>query len=178
MSNKFESNDDFKSNAQHQAESKVQQAVAEASTALGAEREHTQRLESRNQVEYIGSCLITRPLRAAFDVLLRVRTIFSGILSTVKHGIGGLLSFFLGRLINFALCRPTLKAWALALLCRCPTLEAWLCKFAIERGMIVGGTRVQLPYEPSTKFSMLTPGALKIYADLKAAIERHNEEGK
>ena len=103
---------------------------------------------------------------------------FSSIPQTIKRSFGGLLSPILARLVHFALAHPTLKAWALALLCRCPTLEAWLCKFAIERGMIVGGTRVQLPYEPSTKFSMLTPGALKIYADLKAAIERHNEEGK
>ena len=91
MSNDVESNDGFKSNAQQQAESKVQQAVAEASTALVAEQERTQRLESQNQIEYVGSCLATRPLRGSFDVLLRVKAMFSRILWTVKHGIGGLL---------------------------------------------------------------------------------------
>ncbi len=177
MSNDVESNEGFKSNAQQQAESKVQQAVAEASTALVAEQERTQRLESQNQIEYVGSCLATSPLRGSLDVLLRVKAMFSRILWTVKHGIGELLRLFLARLISFALYRPTLKAWALALLCRYPALEAWLCKFAIARGMIVCGTTVQLPYEPSTKFSRLTPSARSIYSDLKAAIKRHNEEG-
>jgi hypothetical protein len=183
MSNNVEPNDDFELNAQRQGDAKPKQAVAEASTAHMIERERTQRLESQIQIGSSASCslCITRQFRTIFDVLLRARVMFSSILWTVKSGIEGLLTLFLARLIGFALARPTLKAWALAFLRRCPAFEAWLYKFAAARGIIFSSPIVRISsdvsYEPSTKFSRLTPRARSIYADLKAAIERQNKGG-
>jgi hypothetical protein len=166
MSNNIDPNDDFKLNAQLQAEAKAQQAIAEASTSL--------KVESQIQVDHAGSSRrVTRLLSAAFDVLLRVWVMFSSIPWTLKRGIGGLLSLILGRLIHFALAHPTLKARALTLVLGYPALEEWLYRFAVARGLVTGATMIQIYPDPSR----LTPSALLIYADLKAAIVRHNKRG-
>jgi len=182
MSKNVEPSDDFNINVQRQAEAKEQQDVTKGSTALKVEHEHAQPLERQNRVVSASSSWsIIRLLRTAFDVLLRARVMFLSILWTIKSGIRGLLSLFLAHLIGFALAHPMLKTWALAMLFRFPALEAWLCKFAMARGIIFSCATVQISsdvhYEPSTKFSRLTPSARSIYADLKAAIERQNKEG-
>lgn len=97
----------------------------------------------------------------------------SSIPRTFKHGIGALLSPILARLIHFALVHPTLKARALTLVFRYPALEEWLYRFALARGLASGTMIVNTPSD-SPK---LTPSALMIYADLKAAIEQHNKRG-
>lgn len=74
--------------------------------------------------------------------------------------------------MHFALDHPTLKAWALALVCRFPALESRLFKFAASRRITAGGSIVQA----SPDHTRLTPSALRIYNDLKAAIEEHNRE--
>jgi hypothetical protein len=101
----------------------------------------------------------------------------SGMLSdisrTIKRCIGGLFSLILARLVYFTLAHPVFKASALALVCRYPALELWLYRFSTKRGLITGGTTVQI----YSDFSRLTPRALRIYADLKAAVERHDKKG-
>lgn len=98
---------------------------------------------------------------------------FPSIPRTVKHCVGGLLSPILAcRLVHFALAHPTLKAWALAWICRYPALESWLYRFSRTWGLTKGGTAVQIYSDPSR----LTPSTLRIYADLKAAVERHDME--
>jgi len=122
---------------------------------------------------------ITQPLRVAFDMLLRLRAMIYSIPRTVKHGIWGLLSPILARLIHFALAHPTLKAWALAWVRRYPALESWLRRFAVAKGTIAGDMTEQISSgvsdELSAELSTLTPSARCVHADLKAAIDRHNK---
>jgi hypothetical protein len=91
----------------------------------------------------------------------------------IKRYIGGLPSYILARLVHFALANPAFKASALALVCRYPALESRLYRFSTKRGLIMGGTMVQI-YSDSSR---LTPRALRIYADLKTAVERHDKKG-
>jgi hypothetical protein len=97
---------------------------------------------------------------------------FSSISRTIRRGTGVLISPALVRLMHFALAHPALKARALASVCRSPALESWLFKFAASRGITAGGTIVQA----SPDHTRLTPSALRIYNDLKAAIEEHSRE--
>ena len=93
--------------------------------------------------------------------------------STIKCSIRVLLSSILARLVRFALAHPRLKASALSWVNRSPALESWLYRFSAAKGIIAGGVLVQ-DYSESSK---LTPSALAIYADLKKALERH-ENGR
>jgi hypothetical protein len=88
---------------------------------------------------------------------------------TIKRSIAGLLSPTLACLVRFALAHPRLRALALNCVYRYPVLESWLYRFSVASGIITGGMIVQTYSE----LSRLTPNALSIYADLKAAIERH-----
>jgi hypothetical protein len=97
---------------------------------------------------------------------------FSSISQTIRRGTGVLLSPILARLMHFALAHPALKAWALSLVCRSPALESRLFRFAASRGITAGGNVAQV----SPDYTRLTPCALRIYNDLKAAIEEHNKE--
>jgi hypothetical protein len=172
MSNKVKPNDDFRSNAQQQSDAKAQQAVAKGSAVLTIERERSHLPESQIQVGSTSSSWrITRLMRTTFDVLLMLRVMFSSIPRTIKRGIGGLLNPILACLIHFAMAHPKLKARALTLLFRYPTLEVWLYRFAVTRGIVTGGITMRISSDPSK----LTPSALIIYADLKSAIERHNK---
>lgn len=118
---------------------------------------------------------ITRPLRAAFDSMLRVRLMFSGFLQTIKRGITGLLHPALAFLICLALAHPTLKDWALNWVRRFPVLESRLYIFALASGIISSGVTMQISFEVPDKPSRLTPRARRIYADLNAAIKDHNK---
>jgi|GEM_PF-1984587 len=101
--------------------------------------------------------------------IIMPKAVIASVPLTVKRGIKGLLSLILACLIRFAVDHPLLKAWALTCVHRYPALRSWLYRFAVARG-IIGGTSVQIYSE----LSSLTPSARCIYADLKAAIERHN----
>ncbi len=122
---------------------------------------------------------ITRPLRDAFDMLIRLRLMFACISQKVKCGIEGQLGSIIARLINFVRSRPVLKSRALSLVSRYPDLEARLLRFVVARGITSGGSTSQVyceaHYRPPTELSGLTPGAYIVYTDLKAAIERHNK---
>jgi hypothetical protein len=98
----------------------------------------------------------------------------SSIPRSIKRCIGGPLSSILAHLVLFALSHPTLKVRALALVYRYPALESWLYRFSRTRGLITDSTTVQI----YSDLSRLTPSALRIYADLKAAVERHGKEGQ
>lgn len=172
MSNKVKPNDDFRSNAQQQSDAKVQQAVAKGSAVLTIEHQRSHLDESQIQVGSTSiSWSITRLMRTPLDVLLMLRVMFSSIPRIIKRGIGGLLNPILAWLIHFAMVHPKLKARALTLLFRYPTLEVWLHRFAVTRGLVTGSMTMQVSSDPSK----LTPSALVIYADLKSAIERHNK---
>jgi len=97
-------------------------------------------------------------------------SIFSGILRAIKRGTIVLFSPVLARLIHFGLSHPRLKALILALLLRCPVLEEHLYWFAMARGLIPEGTTARVSSDPSK----LTPSAVIIYTNLKAAIDQHN----
>ena len=92
------------------------------------------------------------------------------IFLSIKRAIKGLLGPILARLIQFVLAHPALKAWALTFVFRYPMLEEWLYRFAVSKGLLNAGITIQRFSDPSS----LTPKALLIYADLKAAIERQN----
>ncbi|HWQ19997.1 MAG TPA: hypothetical protein VN455_09495 [Methanotrichaceae archaeon] len=96
----------------------------------------------------------------------------SSIPRTIRRGTGVILGQVLAHLMHFALAHPALKAWALAWVCSSPSLESRLFRFAASRGITAGGTLAQV----SPDHIMLTPSALRIYNDLKAAIEEHNTE--
>jgi len=95
------------------------------------------------------------------------------ISSAVRRGTGAIISPILVCMMHFALAHPALKAWALSCVCRSPALESRLFRFAASRRITAGGVIVQ----PPPDHIMLTPSALRIYNDLKAAIEEHNKEG-
>ncbi len=124
---------------------------------------------------------ISRPLRDAFDLLLRVWIMFASIPKTVKGSIRGLLSSILAGLINFSLAHPKIKVQALALLRRSPALEARLRRFAAARGIIPGGKTVLIcseeKFERSIEHLNLTPSVRRVYADLMAAKERCRKRG-
>jgi hypothetical protein len=93
--------------------------------------------------------------------------------SPIKRGIKGSFGSILAMPIRFALAHPALKELALKFLCRIPSLESRMHGFVVSRGITSGG-RVKICSERSS----LTPNGLCIYADLKAAIERHNNGGQ
>ena len=173
--------DDFKSNLQNQAEARANEAEAEvydteAEVHEAKAKAHYLDRELRGlQVSYCWR--ITRPLRGAFDMLIRIRLMFSGTSQTVKCGIEGQLGSIIARPIHFVRSRPVLKARALSWVSRYPDLEARLLRFVVARGIAVAGPTSQIycevHYKPSTELSGLTPGAYIVYTDLKAAIERH-----
>ncbi|MHC1686993.1 MAG: class I SAM-dependent methyltransferase [Methanothrix sp.] len=137
-------------------------------------------MESQLQSIYASrSWRITAPLRAAFDMLLLAKAILLNIPRTAKNVIKKLLDSILAPIIIFSLAHPTLKAWILAWMRRYPQLESWLHKFAETRGIIAHSTTSQIyseeDYMPSTEPSRLTQSTCHIYADLKAAIERHKK---
>jgi len=87
----------------------------------------------------------------------------------MKRGIKGSFGSILAMPIRFALAHPVLKELALIFVCRIPPLESRLHGFVVSRG-ITGGGMVKI----CSARSSLTPNGLRIYADLKDAIERHD----
>jgi FkbM family methyltransferase len=177
--------DNFKLNAQHEAEARAEEAEARAevtSTALTVERGRAQWLESQIQAIHASrSWRITHPLRSAFTVLVQIRAMFSNIQLIVKLQINNSLSRILARLILFMLAHPMLKRGALNLLRIYPPLEAWLYRFAAAKGIIPGGRMTHIsskvPLKLSEELLKLTPSARCIYADLKTAMERQKKGG-
>jgi FkbM family methyltransferase len=167
--------DNFKTSALQKTEDKAQQLVA----SLIAERERSDNLNRELQALKASYCWrITGPLRYLFDLLLRIRIMFTSLPQNILGNIRDMLRLILIHLIRFARAHPLLKAWAQALLRRCPRIEAQLCRFAGKKGIIGGGTLMQtystnLSWK-STELSELTVSARRVHADLKAAIERQN----
>jgi FkbM family methyltransferase len=150
--------DGFESNLQKQAEARANEAEARANEAQAEVREAEARAYALNRelkAAYASYCWrITFPLRAAFDAFPRVRAMLSDIQQTVKRCVGGQFSSLLARRIDFAMLHPKLRAWAMALLHRSPGMHC-------------------MPTDQSN----LTPSARRIYANLRAAIERQNKGG-
>lgn len=147
--------DDFKLNAQMQAEANAQYSNSELKAMQAS------------------LCWrMTQPLRDSFDMLLWMQAMFSNIALSNKRTIGDLPSLILIRLIHFVRIHPTLKTMALAFVCRYPALEDRLYRFSMERGMTASERIVMI-----SEFSQLTPTARHIYTDLKAAIDQHKKEG-
>jgi len=124
---------------------------------------------------------ITRPLRIAFDLLLRIRAMGAGALQIVKHGIKRVLSFIMTYMAHFILARPRLKNRAMTFLYKNPHLEAHLYRFVIDRGIIIGGmsmnTVFDMPEKSITENTDLTTTAYRSYNELKAAIEKNKRKG-
>jgi FkbM family methyltransferase len=123
----------------------------------------------------------TRPARNIFDIFLLTGKKLSSIPRIIKGGLLALLSPILTPLMRFAMDHPRLKAGVLACVHRFPRCDAWVHRFALEKGIISPGPTVYInpvvPDEPLGNISDLTPDARRIYADLKAAIERNNKGG-
>ena len=77
-------------------------------------------------------------------------------------------------MMRFAMSRPGIKALALDIACRSAALQSWLIRFAAARGITAGSTFVHV-YPDYTR---PTPGALRIYNDLLAAIDEKRQEGQ
>jgi hypothetical protein len=93
------------------------------------------------------------------------------IINYMWQNLRGLPGRFLAYIMYIIRAHPTLKALALNCVCRYPILQEKLYKFDHARGMIAGGTTMQI-----SELSRLTPNAYHIYSDLKIAIERRNKE--
>ncbi|MCC7555728.1 MAG: FkbM family methyltransferase [Methanoculleus marisnigri] len=176
--------DDFKLNVQQQAESRAQQATA-TFDELNSKAQHWRTIAGNLSHELhamqTSHCWrITRPLRDAYDVFLRIRARPTGILQIIKHGIRRMLGPILAYLIRFTLAHPGFKDWMLTLLRRSPALEARLYKFVIGSGIITGGAIVQTPFDTPDRstagLSTLTLSARRTYTELKAAIEQNNRD--
>jgi len=111
---------------------------------------------------------ITMPLRAAFCKLHRLRKNLSSIPHIIKSGIKGLLVSMMAHVVHFAIAHPALKAWAMVLVRKIPSIETWLRRFTQSWGC---GTEYLISSGVPLQHSDLSPQARRIYADLKAAIE-------
>ena len=137
------------------------------------------RIEDLNlelQSVYSSRCWrITAPLRAGFDLLLRIKGIFVGFSHILRRKIGSIAGPLLDRMVRFAIIHPSLKARALTLVHMCPRLDAWLYSFAQSRGLIADSRSPQTSSEAPVPLDLsdLSPDARRIYLDLKASMERN-----
>ena len=137
------------------------------------------RIEDLNlelQSVYSSRCWrITAPLRAGFDLLLRIKGIFVGFSHILRRKIGSIAGPLLDRMVRFAIIHPSLKARALTLVHMCPRLDAWLYSFAQSRGLIADSRSPQTSSEAPVplELSDLSPDARRIYLDLKASMGRN-----
>jgi hypothetical protein len=141
-----------------------------------AAKVRTEYLNLELQSVYSSRCWrITAPLRAGFDLLLRLIEAFGGISCILRRKIGSIASPLLDRMVRFAIAHPSLKARALTLVHRYPRLDAWLYSFAQSRGLVDYSRSAQtssgapVPLE----LSDLTPDAHRIYLNLKASMEQN-----
>jgi len=164
--------------------------LSEKSQALDDERKKVNWLESewnaaKVRIEYLNLELqsvyssrcwrITAPLRAGFDLLLRLKGTIVGISHILRRKIGSIASPLLDRMVRFAIAHPSLKARALTLVHMCPRLDAWLYSFAQSRGLVADSGSPQTSSEAPVPLDLsdLSPDARRIYLDLKASMERN-----
>jgi len=164
--------------------------LSEKSQALDDERKKANWLESewnaaKVRIEYLNLELqsvyssrcwrITAPLRAGFDLLLRIKGTFVGISHILRRKIGSIAGPLLDRMVRFAIAHPSLKARALTLVHMCPRLDAWLYSFAQSRGLVADSGSPQTTSEAPVPLELwdLSPDARRIYLDLKASMERN-----
>ncbi|KUG16354.1 wbbd [hydrocarbon metagenome] len=164
--------------------------LSEKSQALDDERKKVNWLESewnaaKVRIEYLNLELqsvyssrcwrITAPLRAGFDLLLRLKGTIIGISHVLRRKIGSIASPLLDRMVRFAIAHPSLKARALTLVHMCPRLDAWLYSFAQSRGLVADSGSPQTSSEALVPLELwdLSPDARRIYLDLKASMERN-----
>jgi len=164
--------------------------LSEKSQALDDERKKANWLESewnaaKVRIEYLNLELqsvyssrcwrITAPLRAGFDLLLRIKGTFVGISHILRRKIGSIAGPLLDRMVRFAIAHPSLKARALTLVHMCPRLDAWLYSFAQSRGLVADSRSPQTSSEAPVPLELwdLSPDARRIYLDLKASMERN-----
>ncbi len=164
--------------------------LSEKSQALDDERKKANWLESewnaaKVRIEYLNLELqsvyssrcwrITAPLRAGFDLLLRIKVTFVGISHILRRKIGSIAGPLLDRMVRFAIAHPSLKTRALTLVHMCPRLDAWLYSFAQSRGLVADSGSPQTSSEAPVPLDLsdLSPDARRIYLDLKASMERN-----
>lgn len=164
--------------------------LSEKSHALDNERKKANWLESewnaaKVRIEYLNLELqsvyssrcwrITAPLRAGFDLLLRIKGTFVGISHILRRKIGSIAGPLLDRMVRFAIAHPSLKARALTLVHMCPRLDAWLYSFAQSRGLVADSRSPQTSSEAPVPLDLsdLSPDARRIYLDLRASMERN-----
>ncbi len=164
--------------------------LSEKSQALDDERKKANWLESewnaaKVRIDYLNFELqsvyssrcwrITAPLRAGFDLLLRIKRTFVGISHILRRKIGSIAGPLLDRMVRFAIAHPSLKARALTLVHMCPRLDAWLYSFAQSRGLVADSRSPQSSSEAPVPLDLsdLSPDARRIYLDLKASMERN-----
>jgi len=123
---------------------------------------------------------LTKPLRRSFQSLRDLR-------HNVKQAVKPPLKLVLAKAIHFVQGHPQIKERALAWVRKHPTLEIRLRRFALGNGLLGSygmayacgqekkdnATHIQ---DSSAESAHLTPRALHIYADLKAAIESRQKE--
>jgi FkbM family methyltransferase len=177
--------DHFKPNAQNRAEADKQRAEVDrqraeseqhrAKAQLTAERERSQGLEHELQSVYSSWCWrINAPLRAGFDLLLRVKAIFVGVPQAFRRSMGAIISPILDLAIRFGMRHPLFKVGAMDLLRRFPKVEGRIYRFALARGLLAG--KGATSYGPPMEVSRLTPSARRIYSDLKDAFEKQGKK--
>jgi O-antigen chain-terminating methyltransferase len=167
--------------------------LSEKSQALDDERKKANWLESewnaaKVRIEYLNLELqsvyssrcwrITAPLRAGFDLLLRLKGTFVGISRILRRKIGSFAGPLLDRMVRFTIAHPSLKARALTLVHMCPRLDAWLYRFAQSRGLVADSRSPQTSSEAPVPLELwdLSPDARRIYIDLKASMERNRRQ--
>jgi SAM-dependent methyltransferase len=126
---------------------------------------------------------ITYPLRVAFCTIVRMRSRILRFPKDIRSSIAIFIGSILEVLIRFVLDHPALKAYARTILRKFPALQPKLCGFAMSKGLL-DENKPQVPDELPSMHSevqadplSLAPTTQRIYADLKAAIERKNNGG-
>lgn len=148
-----------------QSEARIAQTEARATQAEA----RAAKAEMEQQALYASrSWRITKPLRYVADVIRRMRGDAGGIMRKIRQRLGSLVMSVLSGTIRFILGNAAVKRRALAWIGKFPRLEAQL------RRAVASVRQAELPIQPGSEVSNLSPHAQSIHAELIAAIERQN----
>jgi FkbM family methyltransferase len=159
-----------------QAQQRAAQVEAHAQEAeikaWQADERAAQAMATLHAVFSSRSWRVTRPLRRLANTARLLR-------EKAKRLLKRLVAPLLVRSIRFAKSRPWLKNVAFRWLIKHPRLESRLRKFAAARGLIGAKTSNLSALAPSMttapELTELSPRAREIYSQLKAAIEKNQE---
>jgi FkbM family methyltransferase len=172
--------DDFVLNRQLQAETQANQAETRAlqaetqadqaeTRALQAEAASNSNLMQLHAVYNSTSWRITAPLRLAMHQARLLRQ------CGVKARFKVLIIKIVRKPMQFAISRPRLKCWGVKF-ARTTNLYVRLMHFYSDMNYKVFYTSPALGANVPSKLSQLSPRARRIYSDLKAAIEQHEQK--